>query len=63
VVMIFALGLVLITSFIGQLGMIGGLILGAVNALTIGATLSLTEEAIRGGRRLRWQDVPQSMGQ
>ena len=63
VVMIFALGLVLITSLISQLGMVGGLILGAANALLIGATLSLTEEAIRGGRRLQWQDVPQSMGQ
>ena len=63
VVMIFALGLVLITSVISQLGMVGGLILGAANALLIGATLSLTEEAIRGGRQLRWHDVPQSMGQ
>ena len=63
IVMIFALGLVLVTSLIGQLGMVGGLILGAVNALIIGATLSLTEEAIRGGRKLRWQDIPQSMGQ
>jgi hypothetical protein len=63
VVMIFALGLVLITSLVGQLGMVGGLILGATNALIIGATLNLTEEAIRGVRRLRWQDIPQSMGQ
>ena len=43
IVMIFALGLVLVTALIGQLGMVGGLILGAVNALIIGATLSLTE--------------------
>jgi len=63
IVMIFALGLVLVTSLIAQLGMIGGFILGAANALIIGATLSLTEEAIRGGRRLRWRDIPQSMGQ
>lgn len=63
IVMVFAIGLVLVTSLIGQLGMVGGLILGAVNALIIGATLSLTEEAIRGGRRLRWQDIPPSMGQ
>ena len=63
VVMIFALGLVLITALIGQLGMRGGLVLGAVNAFVIGSTLSLTEEAIRGGRRLQWRDIPQSMGQ
>ena len=55
--------MVLVTSLVAPLGMIGGFILGAVNAMTIGATLSLTEEAIRGGRRLRWQDIPQSMGQ
>jgi hypothetical protein len=61
--MIFALAQILITSILGQLGMVGGLILGAVNALTIGATLSLTEEAIRGGRRLHWHNIPQSMGQ
>ncbi len=63
VVIGFALGLVLITSAVGRLGMIGGLILGAANALIIGATLSLTEEAIRGGRRLHWQDIPHSMGE
>ncbi len=59
---LFALGMVLVTSLIAPLGMIGGLILGGVNALIIGATLSLTEEAIRGGRRLQWQDIPQSVG-
>ena len=63
VVVIFAIGLVIITSLIGQFGMVGGLILGVANALIIGATLSLTEEAIRGGRRLRWEDIPSSMGQ
>ena len=62
VVMIFALGLVLITALIGQLGMVGGLVLGAANALVIGATLSFTEEAIRGGRRLQWRDIPQGLG-
>ncbi len=59
----FAIGMVLVTSLVTPLGMIGGFIRGAVNALAIGAILSLTEEAIRGGRRLRWQDIPQSMGQ
>lgn len=63
ILLVFALGLVLITSLIATLGMFGGLILGAVNALIIGATLSLTEQAIRGARRLQWHDVPPSMGQ
>jgi hypothetical protein len=63
ILLAFALGLVLITSLIATLGMFGGLILGAVNALIIGATLSLTEQAIRGARRLQWHDVPPSMGQ
>jgi hypothetical protein len=63
VLLVFALGMVLVTSLIAPLGMVGGLILGAVNALIIGATLSLTEKDIRGGRRLQWQDIHQSMGQ
>ncbi len=61
-VLIFAIGLVLVTTIVGQLGMIGGLLLGALNACIIGATLSLTEEAVRGGRSLKWQDIPQSLG-
>jgi hypothetical protein len=63
VLMGFALGLVIVTSLIAPLGMIGGFILGALNALVIGATLSLTEQAVLGARRVTWQDVPHSMGQ
>lgn len=63
VVMAFALGLVLISPIISFLGMLGGFILGALNALFIGATLNLTEQAVLGTRRLQWKDVPQSMGQ
>jgi len=63
VMVAFALGLALITSIIAPLGMFGGLILGAVNALLIGTTLSLTEQAIRNTRQLQWRDVPKSMGQ
>ena len=47
---------------LAQLGIIGGLILGAVNALIIGSTLSLTEEAIRGGRRMQWHNIPSKYG-
>lgn len=63
VVVVFTLGLALITSIIAPLGMFGGLILGAVNAFIIGTTLSLTEQAIRSTRQLQWHDVPSSMGQ
>jgi hypothetical protein len=62
VMVAFALGLALITSIIAPLGMFGGLILGAVNALIIGMTLSLTEQAIRSTRQLQWHDVSASMG-
>ncbi|MEE9233569.1 MAG: hypothetical protein V3U07_08920, partial [Nitrospirales bacterium] len=61
--MAFAFGLVLISPIISFLGMLGGFILGALNALFIGATLNLTEQAVLGTRRLQWKDVPQSMGQ
>jgi len=63
VLMAFALGLVIVTSLIGSLGMIGGFILGALNALVIGTTLSLTEQVVLGARRVTWQDIPHSMGQ
>ncbi len=63
VLLVFTLGFVLVTSLIAPMGMVGGLLLGAANALIIGSTLSLTEEAVCGGRRLQWQDVPQSLGQ
>ena len=48
VLMGFALGLITVTSLIAPLGMIGGFILGALNALIIGATLNLTEQAVLG---------------
>lgn len=63
VLLVFAIGLVLLASIIAPLGMIGGFILGAVNALVIGATLSLTEQSVLGARRVSWPDVPRSMGQ
>ena len=63
IVVAFTLSLALITSIIAPLGMFGGLILGAMNALIIGSTLSLTEQAIRHTRQLQWRDVPTSMGQ
>jgi hypothetical protein len=63
IVVAFTLSLAFITSIIAPLGMFGGLILGAMNALIIGSTLSLTEQALRNPRQLQWRDVPTSMGQ
>ena len=58
-----AIGLLVASSVIAPLGMLGGFLLGALNALIIGATLSLTEQAVLGSRRLQWKDVPASFGQ
>ena len=44
------------------LGIVGGFIMGAVNALLIGATLSLIEQAIKGMRALTVRDALDSMG-
>ena len=44
------------------LGMVGGFVLGAVNALLIGATLSLIEQAIKGVRGTTGRDILDSMG-
>ena len=63
VIMGFALCLMLAGTVIAPLGMIGGFILGALNALIIGAILYLTEQAVLGARRLTWQDIPSSFGQ
>jgi hypothetical protein len=62
-VVIFA-GLMLIASIIAtSLGMVGGFILGAVNALLIGATLSLIEQAVKSVRPLDLNDLKTSFGQ
>ena len=55
--MAFAIGLLVITPIVASLGMVGGFILGALNALIIGSTLYLTEQAVLGARRLQWSDV------
>ena len=63
VILGFALTLILISPVIGTLGMLGGFILGALNALIIGSTLFLTEQAVLGARQLQWRDIPSSFGQ
>lgn len=61
-VVIFAGLMVLATSVAGSLGLVGGFILGAVNALLIGATLGLIEQAVAGSRRMTFQDIWDSIG-
>ena len=54
--------LVLATQIASPLGMVGGFLLGAVNALLVGATLSLIEQSIRHARALTFQDILGSVG-
>jgi hypothetical protein len=62
-VILFAGLMVMATQLVAPLGMLGGFILGAVNALLIGATLSLIQQAVSGGRRVTMQDIWGSFGQ
>lgn len=61
VVAFFAL-MLFATWMVGPLGLVGGFILGAVNALLIGATLALIESAILSARSVTFQDVLGSFG-
>lgn len=62
-VILFAALMVMATQLVAPLGMLGGFILGAVNALLIGATLGLIQQAVSGGRRVTMQDIWGSFGQ
>ena len=62
-VVIFAVLMVVATSIVAPLELVGGLILGAVNAVLIGATLGLIEQAVTGLRRLAFADIWGSFGQ
>ncbi|MEW6545071.1 MAG: hypothetical protein AB1411_15865 [Nitrospirota bacterium] len=62
-VVLFGAAMVLATSIVAPLGLIGGFILGAVNALLIGATLGLIEQAVGSPRRLGFHDIWESLGQ
>jgi hypothetical protein len=62
-VVVFAGLMVIATQVAAPLGMLGGFILGAVNALLIGATLNLIQQAISGVRTLTIQDIFGSFGQ
>ncbi len=61
-VVAFAIVLALAARIAAPLGIAGGFLLGAVNALLVGATLSLIEQSLRGTRTLTVRDVAQSVG-
>lgn len=54
--------LVLAAQIASPLGMVGGFLLGAVNALLVGATLSLIEQSITQARVLTFHDIFDSVG-
>ena len=60
---VFAVAMQVAGAVAGGLGMLGGFLLGAVNALLVGATLGLVELAVRHSRPLALRDVGESLGQ
>ena len=54
--------LVLAAQIASPLGMVGGFLLGAANALLVGATLSLIEQSISHARVLTFHDILGSVG-
>ena len=54
--------LLLAQQLTAPLGMAGGFLLGAINALLVGATLSLIEQSVSFARLLTFQDVLDSFG-
>ncbi len=62
-VVLFAGAMIAAATVVGALGILGGLFLGVLNALVIGATLSLIEEAVKRPRRLALRDIGGSFGQ
>lgn len=61
-VVVFGFLLVLAAQIASPLGLIGGFLLGAVNALLVGATLSLVEQSIVQSRILTFHDIIDSVG-
>ncbi|MBH0181486.1 MAG: hypothetical protein HP490_07385 [Nitrospira sp.] len=58
----FALLFVGAARIVGPLGMIGGVLLGLVNALLVGATLRLIEQSLSAVRTIQFTDVTESFG-
>jgi len=58
----FALLFVGAARIAAPMGMVGGLLLGLVNALLVGATLRLIEQSLNASRTIQPADVPDSFG-
>jgi len=61
-VVVFVVILMVTAQLAGSLGIAGGFLLGAVNALLVGATLSLIEQSMRLARMLTIKDLFDSIG-
>ncbi len=61
-IVVFVLLFAAAASIARPLGMAGGFLLGAVNALLVGATLRLIEQSLNGARTMGVQDVFESFG-
>jgi hypothetical protein len=61
-VVIFAFLLLIAGRIAVPFGVVGGLIMGVVNALLFGTTLSLIEQAVLGRGRMGWRDIWNSFG-
>jgi hypothetical protein len=59
---VFALLFVGATRIAAPLGLAGGFLLGAVNALLVGATLRLIEQSLSAARTIQFTDVTESFG-
>ena len=59
---VFALLFVGATRIAAPLGMAGGFLLGAVNAVLVGATLRLIEQSMSAARTIQFSDVTDSFG-
>jgi hypothetical protein len=61
-IIVLAILMFLITSVARSLGMLGGFLLGAANAFTVGVLLHLLEQAVLSTRRMTWEDLWQAAG-
>jgi hypothetical protein len=59
---LFAVAMLMAGVVAAPFGLLGGFLLGAVNALLVGATLSLIEQTLAGSRRLGLREVGASVG-
>lgn len=62
-VILLALAMFVITGVAASLGILGGFLLGAANAFSMGMFLALVEQAVLSTRTMVWNDIWSSTGQ